>query len=92
MKSFTSCSWLLPATPIAGEVEGTYLMRSGGKQVDTTLEVWVAVESTEESLERLRQMVAAFGAVLGQETMYFDRTGSKVEFIEAEEPRRSDHG
>ena len=76
---------------IAGEVEGAYLMRSGDKQVDATLEVWVAVKSTDESLERLRKMVAAFGAVLGQETMYFERTGSKVEFIEAEEPRRPGH-
>jgi len=66
---------------VAGEVEGAYAMRSGAKQVDTCLEVWITVESDDDSLNRLRRMVAWFAAVLRQETMYFERTGSKVEFI-----------
>lgn len=52
---------------IAGEVEGAYRMQGGSKQVDTCLEVWVAVETSDMST--LRGQVARFGAALGQETM-----------------------
>lgn len=58
-------------------------MRSGVKQIDTCLEVWVAVEGDDQSIDRLRRMVASFGALLGQETIYFERTGAKVEFVPA---------
>jgi hypothetical protein len=66
---------------VAGEVEGAYRMSSGSKQVDTCLEVWVASENDQGSLDQLRRMVASFASLLGQETMYFERTGSAVEFI-----------
>lgn len=75
---------------IAGEVEGAYAMQSGAKQIDTCLDVWVAAESDESSVDRLRSMVAGFGALLGQETMYFERTGSKVESIRPEDHSESD--
>jgi hypothetical protein len=68
---------------LVGEVEGAYRMQSGGKQIDTCLQVWVAVESSPDVFEGLKQRVANFGAVLGQETMYLERTGSAVEFIPA---------
>lgn len=71
---------------VAGEVEGAYAMRSGAKQVDTCVEVWVAAESNEESIERLRRMIASFATLLRQETMYFERTGSRVEFIAPDQP------
>ena len=71
---------------IAGEVEGAYAMRSGEKQVDTCLEVWIAAEDDSESMNRLRRMVASFAAVLKQEAMYFEQTGSRVEFIGPEQP------
>lgn len=67
---------------IAGEVEGAYRMSSGGKQVDTCLEVWIAVEAGD--LASLRRQVARFGKLLGQETMYFERTGAAVDFVPAE--------
>lgn len=65
---------------VGGEVEGAYRMRqTGQKQVDRLLEVWVIVEET--ALPQLRQMVADFGARLGQESMYFEIGASEVEFI-----------
>jgi hypothetical protein len=70
---------------VAGEVEGAYRMKSGSKQVDTCLEVWVAVENDPESLDGLRRRVASFASLLGQESMYFERTGSNVEFITPDE-------
>lgn len=66
---------------VAGEVEGAYKMASGSKQVDTCLEVWIALESDQASQDHLRRIVSSFASRLGQETMYFERTGSTVEFI-----------
>ncbi len=64
---------------IAGEVRGAYRMQTGAKQVDSSVEVWVAISS--DRLDELRQLVAGFGTMLGQETMYFERTGASVEFV-----------
>ncbi len=65
---------------VAGEVEGAYRMeQTGHKQIDRLLEVWVVVEDMD--LPQLRQMVAKFGARLGQESMYFEVGMSAVEFI-----------
>jgi len=64
---------------VAGEVRGAYRMQTGAKQVDSSLEVWVAVDP--DRLDELTRLVAGFGTLLGQETMYFERTGSSVEFV-----------
>jgi prepilin signal peptidase PulO-like enzyme (type II secretory pathway) len=66
---------------IAGVGKGAYRMKSGQKQIDYSLEIWLAVE--EDDVPALRQMVARFGAMLGQEAMYLERTGGTVEFIPA---------
>src|SRR3712207_2232685 len=71
---------------IAGEVQGAYRMQNGAKQADACVEVWVAIERGR--LEELRRLVAQFGSLLGQETMYFERTGAVVEFVAAE-PRQT---
>jgi hypothetical protein len=65
---------------VAGEVEGAYRMhQTGQKQIDRLLELWVVVEDI--AVPQLRHLVARFGALLGQEAMYFEVGTSTVEFI-----------
>ena len=64
---------------IAGEGTGAYRMKSGRKKVDRSLEVWVAID--EEDEDALKEMVAGFAALLGQEAMYLERVSSNVDFI-----------
>lgn len=63
----------------AGEGTGAYRMKSGEKQVDRSVIIWVAVN--EGDVPELRQLVAKFGAMLGQESMYLERTAGTVEFV-----------
>ncbi len=56
-----------------------YRMKTGEKQVDITQEAWIAIDESEEP--GLRALVSRFAALLGQETMYLERTGGTVEFI-----------
>ncbi len=74
---------------IAGEVEGAYRMQSGAKQIDTCLEVWVLVEAAKE-LDSLRKKAAQFCKTLGQECLYFERTGALVELIPPEELKEAE--
>ncbi|HEX4130852.1 MAG TPA: hypothetical protein VHZ24_12485 [Pirellulales bacterium] len=71
---------------IAGTGKGAYRMKGGQKQVDDSLEVWVVIEEDAEA--ELREMVAGFGAELGQESMYLERTTSTVEFVRPVAVRR----
>jgi hypothetical protein len=65
---------------IVGEVEGGYRMKqTGQKQVERLLHVWVVAE--EADIPLLRRMVRKYGALLGQEAMYFEVGESRVEFL-----------
>lgn len=64
---------------IAGEGEGAYRMKSGKKQVDRSLEVWVVIEEADE--QALIDMVAGFATLLGQESMYLEKVNSTVLFV-----------
>jgi len=64
---------------IAGVGQGAYRMRNGSKQVDTSLEIWVAVE--EEDVPSLKQLVAKVAKMLNQECIYLEHSGGSVEFI-----------
>ncbi len=64
---------------IAGTGKGAYRMHGGEKQIDYSLEIWLAIDEKDEP--ELRTLVAKFGARLGQEAMYLERTGGTVEFI-----------
>ena len=65
---------------IVGEVEGAYQMRqTGEKKVERSLHIWVVLE--EEALPTLKQLVGRFGAMLGQESMYFEVAESLVEYL-----------
>jgi hypothetical protein len=64
---------------VAGVGKGAYRMKSGQKKVDRSLEVWVAVEEEDEAA--LKDMVAGFAALLGQESIYLERVNSTVELI-----------
>jgi hypothetical protein len=58
---------------------GAYRMASGRKQIDVTQEDWVVVREKDEAA--LRKMVAGFAKLLDQESVYFERVESTVEFI-----------
>jgi hypothetical protein len=64
---------------VAGTVKGEYRMRSGDKQVEDLLEIWVALE--ENDIPQLRRVIGVYAQRLGQESMYFERTMSVVEFV-----------
>lgn len=64
---------------IAGEVRGAYRMKSGKKQVDRSLQVWVVVEEQDENA--LKEMVAGFAELLEQESIFLERVNSTVEFV-----------
>ena len=63
----------------AGTVKGAYRMEDGRKQVDHSLEIWIMIR--EEFVSDLKQLVGRLGAKLGQESMYFERTGGTIDFI-----------
>jgi len=58
---------------------GAYRMKSGKKQVEELIEVWVAIEDSKSAA--LRRLVGKIASRLGQEAIYFERTGGTVEFI-----------
>jgi hypothetical protein len=64
---------------IAGAAKGAYRMKSGAKQIDHSLQVWIAIDQVKET--ELRDLVAGFCKRLDQETMYLERAGGEVEFI-----------
>jgi hypothetical protein len=63
----------------AGTVEGAYRMADGRKQIDHSLQIWIALR--EEDVPELEILVAELGAKLGQESMYLERTGGSIHFI-----------
>jgi hypothetical protein len=63
----------------AGTVRGAYRMRDGTKKEDESLEIWIGIRETE--IPDLKDLVARFGAELGQESMYLERTGGTIDFI-----------
>jgi hypothetical protein len=67
-----------------GTGKGAYRMQGGEKQIDITAEVWIVIDDEDEAA--LKQLVAKFAAVLGQETMYLERTGGVVDFIPPSTP------
>ncbi len=64
---------------IAGKGPGAYRMSDGAKQLDETLEVWAAVG--EADIPALERLTAHWCSVLGQECIWFERTGGKVDLI-----------
>lgn len=66
---------------VAGTVKGTFRMKDGKKQVDDNLEVWVAIEKGEVGESHLRRICSDIAMTLEQESIYFERTGSTVEFV-----------
>jgi predicted RNA methylase len=64
---------------IAGTAEGAYRMSDGSMAADTTLVVWVACDP--ERIAVLRRMASRFARILKQESIYFEITDSRVEFV-----------
>jgi hypothetical protein len=62
-----------------GEVEGAYRMSTGDKRVERLWRIAIVLEEAE--LNKLRQMVAAWGGLLGQEAMCLEITDSRIEFV-----------
>jgi hypothetical protein len=66
---------------VTGTVDGEYRMtQTGEKRAETLLQVWVVIDK--KDAPALRQVVAVYAGRLGQESMYFERTLSEVEFVE----------
>lgn len=64
---------------LAGTVEGAYLMADGKKQIDHSQTYWIGVP--EDRIDELRTIVSELGDTLGQESMYLEHTGSRIEFV-----------
>lgn len=75
---------LTGGSAVAGTVQGSYQMVNGVRQDDDLLQVWIGVP--ENKIPGLWQMVAKFGAMLGQETMYLERTGGIMDLIPSSIP------
>src|SRR5271170_3759837 len=61
----------------AGTVNGAYRMKDGAKQTDVLEQVWVAYEEADKPA--LRELVARFCSLLGQETMFLEFADSVIE-------------
>jgi len=64
---------------IAGVGDGSYRMKDGTMVSDKTLDVWVVVDA--KRMDELKKLAAKFAALLKQESVYFEVTAAKVEFI-----------
>lgn len=64
---------------IAGTGQGSYRMENGEMAHDTTLDVWIVIDP--DKTDVLRKMAGRFARMLKQESIYFEVTDSKVEFI-----------
>jgi hypothetical protein len=63
---------------LAGTVHGAYRMADGSRADDESREYWIALEP--RRVPELRREVARVGALLEQESMYFETAGA-VEFV-----------
>jgi hypothetical protein len=63
----------------AGTAEGAYRMADGSRADDRALVLWVAVPPNR--VPDLRREVAGFARELRQESMYFEVSDAKVDFI-----------
>ena len=68
---------------IAGVGEGSYRMDNGDKQMDTCLQVWVAV-STENHVPLLL-LIKSFVSLLKQESIYVEKCVSETMFVRGNE-------
>jgi len=64
---------------IAGTVKGAYRMADGKKKIDHSLQYWIGIPP--DRVGDLKTIVGDLGDVLGQESMYLEHTGSKIEFV-----------
>jgi hypothetical protein len=58
-------------------------MKDGSKQTDVLEQVWVAYQESDK--QALRELVAHFCSLLGQESMYLEFVDSAVEFVAPDE-------
>jgi hypothetical protein len=64
---------------VGGTVQGTYRMADRSMACDTCLEIWVAIDPSRE--DQLRKMTAKYARILKQESIWFEVTNSRVDFI-----------
>lgn len=68
---------------IAGVGEGSYRMADGSMAYDPSLEIWVAVDP--DRIDEVKGLVRKLARTLKQESIWFEVTNSKVEFVEPNE-------
>jgi hypothetical protein len=64
---------------VAGAIDGAFRMSDGAKKVEKMLRIFLGVQ--DENVPDLEKMAAKFGAMLGQESLYLERTGGTMYFI-----------
>ncbi len=65
---------------LAGTVVGAYRMKDGSKQKDLSTVIWIGID--ESRIDTLKALVGIFARRLGQESLYLERTGGTIEFIQ----------
>ena len=65
---------------VAGVGEGAYRMADGSMAYDPTLEIWVAVDP--DRIDEVKGLARKLARKLKQESLWFEVTNSKVEFVE----------
>ena len=68
---------------VAGVGEGAYRMADCSMAYDPSLEIWVAVDP--ERVDEVRGIARKLARILKQESIWFEITNSKVEFVEPNE-------
>lgn len=68
---------------VEGRVTGAYRMKDGSQAIDDSIVYWIVIRAGQE--KTLRGLVAALAKKLGQESMFLERTGSTVDFVQATE-------
>jgi hypothetical protein len=64
---------------VDGTCNGVYKTDNGSMTNDESLKVWVAVDP--DRVDELKKLAARFAGVLRQESLYFEVTEAKVEFV-----------
>jgi hypothetical protein len=65
---------------IEGKVKGAYRMKSGARQDDVLLKVWVMIAP--DHTKKLKEMVRQLCVRLGQESMWLEKSNSIIELVE----------
>ena len=73
---------LIGGHTVDGLCEGVYRMADGSLARDTNVKIWAVC--AEGQISALRALCGDFAVELGQESIYFERTATTVEFVKGQ--------